>query len=179
MTPEAFLLLVHSCRLDLPAGVTAERLSTYAEVESGRNPRAIGAPNRDGSRDYGLLQINDQHFRRFGVDARTVMEPCANLRIGAAILADADRQASCIWNTGRARCANGYDLKIMRAASRLAAADAPAAPAPPPPPPKPPEEPACAPTFDSWALAMCRERQERDKRRARTPEPKTEPREDQ
>lgn len=176
MTPEAFALLVASCRLDLPAGVTVDRLSAYAETESERDPAKVSPPNRDGSRDWGLMQINEQHFARFGVDRRSVMQPCVNVRIGALILADADRAVACIYNTGRARCSNGYDLKIQRAASRLvASADPPAASAPQPP--KPPEEPACAPSFDSWALALCRERRERAKRRPQQipPPPKTEP----
>lgn len=147
MTPEAFLLLVAGCGLSLPPTITPDRLRTYAQAESGLDPAAISRPNRNGSRDYGLMQVSSTNFARFGVDAQTVMEPCTNLRVGAAILADADRAAACIYNTGRAACRNGYPQRIEAAAARQAGgaslSPAPAASAPPPPPPH---------SWDVWAV---------------------------
>jgi hypothetical protein len=180
VTPEAFALLVASCGIALPPGVTVDRITAYAMTESGLNPNAVSPPNRNGTRDYGAMQINQIHFARFGVNERTVKEPCTNIRIGATIIAENDARSACLYNTGRPHCSNGYDSRIARAAVRLAAGKPDAPPASePPPPPKPPEEPACAPTFDSWALALCQERQQRAKRLQQTQQPQPEPKEDQ
>lgn len=117
LTAAVFMQLVAGCGLDLPPLITPERLEAFARLESGLNPSAVSPPNRDGSRDYGLMQINEQHFRRFRVNARTVMEPCTNLRIGVAILAEADRAAACRYNTGRLSCQNGYFERLAVAAT--------------------------------------------------------------
>lgn len=129
MTHEAFLALVASCGLSLPPGVTPDLLSAYAEVETNRTD-AIGAQNRNGTRDYGLMQINPIHFRRFGVDERTVREPCTNLGVAARIIRE-NLTAACLYNTGRPDCANGYDLKVVRAHARLLAAETPTQPSAP------------------------------------------------
>ena len=55
MTPEAFAILVASCGLALPPGITSERLATIATVESGGRVDAISPPNRDGSDLYVRL----------------------------------------------------------------------------------------------------------------------------
>lgn len=148
MTPEAFALLVAGCGLVLPPGITVDRVRAYAQVESRLNPAAVSPPNRNGSRDYGLMQVNQIHFGRFGVDARTVMEPCINLRIGVTILAEADRAAACAYNTGRLRCSNGYPERIQAAAAAQAGAQSP------PPAPAPAVRPAApAPhAWDVWAM---------------------------
>lgn len=36
--------------------------------------------------DMGLMQVNSQHLRQFGLSVADVFEPCTNLRAGAAIL---------------------------------------------------------------------------------------------
>lgn len=147
-------MVVEVCALSLQPGITPDRLAAYATVESGRNTEVISRPNTDGSRDYGLMQINSQWFGKFGVNAATIMEPCTNLRIGAIILADADRQAACIYNTGRALCRNGYDEKIVRAQARIAGAPpAPLAPVAAPEPPPPAECGPVPPDWDGFALA--------------------------
>lgn len=143
MTHPEFLALVAGCALHLPPGVTPELLSAYAEVESGRRD-VVGTPNRNGTRDHGLMQINQVHFRRLGVDGRTVREPCTNIGIAARIIRE-NLTAACLYNTGRPACANGYDAKVVRAHARLlAAARAPGqaggAPAPP----------ACGPVPPVW-----------------------------
>lgn len=125
LTAAAFMQLIAGCGLDLPPLITPERLEAFARLESGLNPSAVSPPNRDGSRDYGLLQINQQHFGRFRVNARTVMEPCTNLRIGVAILAEADRAAACRYNTGRLTCQNSYPDRLMAAAARSRVAPVP------------------------------------------------------
>jgi type IV secretion system protein VirB1 len=44
--------------------------------------------------DVGLAQVNSGNFAAFHVDAAAMLEPCANLRVGSAILANAYRFAS-------------------------------------------------------------------------------------
>lgn len=153
MTHAEFLrLVVEVCALSLPPLVTPERLSAFGDIESGRSADAVSPPNRNGTRDWGLMQINEVHFPRFGVDAKTVMEPCTNIRIAAAILAEADRAAACAYNAGSpSRCVKGYDAKYVRAASRIAAAPPPAAAVASGPP-----LPTCAaPDWDAWGRAQC------------------------
>ena len=161
----AFLALAAQCAPAMPA----ERLAAYAQVESGFRPAALnvngpgGGPRRAStvdeavalaerlvaagrSVDLGLMQVNSQHLPRFRLTVAEAMEPCRNVALGAYILADAERAAACIYNSGRPDCrrpsgTNGYPEKIRAAASRvaeagravrsaLAAASAPAAPAP-------------------------------------------------
>jgi len=96
------------------------------------------------------------------VTRQQLLDPCINIRIGAAILADADRQAACIFNTGRAGCRNGYPDKVLAAAAGMARVEQAAAP-PPAPSPQPPARPACGPLpFDLFEraahLRACAER---------------------
>lgn len=63
-------------------------LTSIAKVESNYNPAAINR-NRNGTYDYGLMQINSSWFpelRRWGVDPGVLRDPCANIYIGAWIL---------------------------------------------------------------------------------------------
>lgn len=133
MTPEAFALLVASCLPSLPPGITADRLRTIATVESGLRADAVSPPNRNGTRDFGLMQINSIHIGKpgFPVTVEEALQPCPNLRAGVRILAAADRAASCRYNTGRLSCQNGYPERIQAAAVRLARSPA-ATPAPAP-----------------------------------------------
>jgi len=48
VTPDAFAALVLSCGIALPPGVTVDRLSAIAQVESGRNPAAVSPPIATG-----------------------------------------------------------------------------------------------------------------------------------
>lgn len=173
LTLAAFYALAARCA-DMPADPAAarawtERLAAHAQVESGFRPAALnvngggGGPRRAASVDeaaalasrlvaagrsvdLGLMQVNSRHLARLGLTVPELMEPCRNVAVGAAILADAERAAACIYNSGRHDCrrpsgTNGYPEKIRAAAARvaeagravptaLAAASAPAAPAP-------------------------------------------------
>jgi hypothetical protein len=142
-------LVLEVCALSLPPGITVDRLRAIAQVESGLNPNAISAPNRNSTRDYGLLQINESNFARFGVNARTIMEPCTNLRVGVAILADADWQAGCIYNSGRPNCSGVYPDKIAAAAARQARTTSDALSRTPAAAPQP--DPDAPPSWDVWA----------------------------
>jgi soluble lytic murein transglycosylase-like protein len=69
-------------------GVPPGLLWAIAKVESNFNPAAIGY-NRDGSYDYGVMQINSRWADQLGLQVwNTLNDPCTNVKVGASILAD-------------------------------------------------------------------------------------------
>lgn len=100
-----------------------------AQVESAGNPHAIGVvdgqlerqpSSREEARStitqleaegwnysVGLVQVNRVNFVRFGVTADELLEPCTNVAVGAAILAEC---------YGRARGQGGDEQRALRAA---------------------------------------------------------------
>ena len=63
-------------------------LRAIAWQESRLNPAAVNR-NRNGSVDYGAMQINSIHLPRlaaFGVDEKRLMEPCVSAYVGAWLL---------------------------------------------------------------------------------------------
>jgi len=92
----------------LPSGIVQRIIAT----ESGGNPSAVNRANRNGTVDYGLMQVNSSHLPRlrgYGVDEKVLLDqPCANIAVGASILRDALDEtrgalipALSIYNTGR------------------------------------------------------------------------------
>lgn len=101
-----FLALAQQCA----PGVHPTTLQAVVRTESGFNPYAIGvvggrlarqprneaeaiataiALERTGwNYSVGLGQINRSNLPRYGLDLPTAFDPCANLRVGAAILTD-------------------------------------------------------------------------------------------
>lgn len=95
--------------------VHPDTLQAVARVESSFNPFVIGvvggrlakqprsfqeavqtaerlhAQGRNFS--MGLMQVNRHNLKGYGLDYRTVFDPCANVRTGAAILADCFKRA--------------------------------------------------------------------------------------
>lgn len=70
-------------------GVNAQVLYAIAHQESRHNPGAIHE-NADGSRDFGLMQINSRwlpYLNRFGITSAHLLDPCINLNVGAHLLA--------------------------------------------------------------------------------------------
>lgn len=65
-------------------------IKNIALIESGGNPNAVRL-NRNGSKDYGLMQINSIHFRRlaqWGINERNIMEPKINIFVGSWLLSE-------------------------------------------------------------------------------------------
>jgi type IV secretion system protein VirB1 len=87
--------------------VHPDTLRAVAVVESAANPWAIGTPHgafvprtrseakrilaralrTESSVDIGLLQINSQWLPRLHIAPDQLLDPCTNVRVGAAILA--------------------------------------------------------------------------------------------
>lgn len=98
---------VHSCLLAAARKhrVDYRLMRAVAEQESGYNPQAIRAPyiagNKDGSLDYGLMQINSSWLptlASYGITQRTLLDPCVNADVGAWILADLFRRHGLTWD---------------------------------------------------------------------------------
>lgn len=75
-------------------------LRSIAAHESLNRPNAINV-NKNGSVDYGLMQINSFHLPRLAkqnITAQTLLsEPCINIDVGASVLADAIRAFGPTW----------------------------------------------------------------------------------
>ncbi len=71
------------------APVDVPLLMALAWKESGFDAAAVGAANPNGTRDYGLLQINSANLERFGLTPDSaVTDPVANTRAAASLLAE-------------------------------------------------------------------------------------------
>ena len=83
--------------------VPVSLLYAIAKVESNFNPQATHQ-NKNGSTDYGLMQINTRWFgeleQRFGIKPERVKhDPCTNIYVGAWILASNFQSKGRIWNS--------------------------------------------------------------------------------
>lgn len=65
-------------------------LKNIAKIESSLNPNAIRL-NDNGTKDYGLMQINSIHFRRlsqWGINEHNIMHPKINIFVGSWLLSE-------------------------------------------------------------------------------------------
>ena len=66
-------------------------LYSIALVESGMQASVTSRPNRDGTHDIGLMQINSNwlrtpRFREAGITKQDLMDSCTNIHVGAWVL---------------------------------------------------------------------------------------------
>jgi Lysozyme like domain len=107
-TVSAFVTDAERFALALAAGwstvdaITATALS-IAEDSSG-DPAALSTPNKDGSRDLGLWQINSGWWPSLGGQAALII-PINNARAAYAIY---HRQGWCAWSTYATQCGPGH-----------------------------------------------------------------------
>lgn len=69
-------------------GVSPDLLRAIATVESNQDPRAVNV-NRDGSRDIGLMQINElwlPKLSRMGISEDDLWDACVSTFVGAWVL---------------------------------------------------------------------------------------------
>lgn len=103
-------------------GISPELLSAIALVESNHEPNAVNR-NRNGTVDYGLMQINSQWAPEFGEYWDYIKDPCYNVLAGAWILRRCISRFDDTWsavgcyNTGRADGKNAlrYIRKVKEA----------------------------------------------------------------
>ncbi len=65
-------------------------LKNIATIESAGNPNAIRI-NDNGTKDYGLMQINSIHFHRlsaWGINERNILNPQINIFAGSWLLSE-------------------------------------------------------------------------------------------
>ncbi|HMM58217.1 MAG TPA: transglycosylase SLT domain-containing protein [Rudaea sp.] len=130
--------------------VHPDTIAAVAAVESGSRPWTIGTPHgayyatsereaatylaramrTEPSVDIGLMQINSQWIARLNIAPEALLDPCTNVRVGAAILA-ADFVAAVhpgrtrlqtlvaalsMYHSGTPNAAIGYAIKVLKAA---------------------------------------------------------------
>lgn len=82
-------------------GIEPELIQAIAIVESGLNARATNT-NRNGTTDYGLMQINSTHLstlKKFDITRHHLLDdPCHNVMTGAWILAGNIRHFGYSWD---------------------------------------------------------------------------------
>lgn len=69
-------------------------LENIAAIESGGNPNAIRI-NNNGTKDYGLMQINSIHMRRlsvWGIHEGNILNPQINIFAGSWLLSEHIKQ---------------------------------------------------------------------------------------
>lgn len=67
-------------------GEDADLLHAIAWHESNLNPSAISLPNRNGSKDWGLMQINDVNLAPLGLNQQTALLPEASANAAAKLI---------------------------------------------------------------------------------------------
>lgn len=98
-------------------GLHALELAAHACVESSMRPGAINDAHaaRTGSVDLGLMQINSRHLPRLagrGITRETLLtDACANIDVGASILADLKSRHGDSWTATGAYNAGCTQLK--------------------------------------------------------------------
>jgi hypothetical protein len=81
LTLPAALALAAACG----GGVDPQMLVGIARVESGLDPAAVHV-NTNGSRDWGISQINERNFALLGLDAVSALDPCRSFAAAAKLL---------------------------------------------------------------------------------------------
>jgi len=94
-----------------------------AKSESGFNPAALSKINKNGSRDHGIMQINDWWLEKvlwkYGVKKADLYDACHNIEIGTWILAQCIQEYGQVWravgcyNARSVDKQNAYVKKVM------------------------------------------------------------------
>ena len=102
--------------------IAPDLLRSIARVESNHNPAAVNR-NKNGSMDYGLMQVNSRWARELGERWAYIHDPCHNVTVGAWVLSQCISRYGYAWeavgcyNTGRADGARtrSYIKKVIDA----------------------------------------------------------------
>ena len=86
--------IVIGLALSCAPGIDPAIVAGIATAESHLDPSAVHI-NTDGSRDIGLMQINDRNFACLGLTPQTALDPCQSIRSAAQLLQSYSR-----YNTG-------------------------------------------------------------------------------
>lgn len=101
-------------------GIDPRLLKSIARVESGLNSKAVNI-NKNGSTDYGLMQINSAWIDTFQLNRNELLsDPCYNVMTGARVLKGCIDRRGYTWQAvGCYNAVNqsrqvGYSWKIYR-----------------------------------------------------------------
>lgn len=99
-------------------GINPWLLYAIAYVESRHNPYITSKPNTNGTRDLGLMQINDtwmSTLRQYGIPRQALYNACASTYIGAWIMAKNFRRYGYSWEAIAAYNVGSLDNPRRRA----------------------------------------------------------------
>lgn len=83
-------------RVGKETGVNENLLHAIGWQESNLNPLAVSAPNTNGTRDYGMMQINQTNFAKLGLTQTSVMDAETNVRAAARLISEIRQRAPAI-----------------------------------------------------------------------------------
>lgn len=97
-------------------GLPPHLLYAIARQESSLNPRVVSAPNKNGSIDIGLMQINSAWLptlaKRFGIGRSDLFRSCVNLDVGAWVLYENFQTFGYSWRAIGAYNAKSEDKRL-------------------------------------------------------------------
>ena len=106
-------------------GINPRLLLAIAYVESGFNYRAVNI-NKNGSRDFGMFQINEKNLKRLGLPVKVAFNPCKSAYVAGYILRQCVNTYGYTWkaidcyNKGyKAKGYTKYVRKVLRAYRRI------------------------------------------------------------
>ena len=73
-------------------GVPTNLLRALARVESGFSASAVSQPNANGTRDYGLMQINTHTLATFGISQTDALDPRTSIKAAVRLLLEIQRE---------------------------------------------------------------------------------------
>lgn len=110
--------------------IPVDLLYAIARVETGNRANLVSKPNKNGTQDIGLMQINSIHLPRlkkeFGITKDVLLnDPCTNLHTGAMILSEFIQKYGYTWqaidsyNAGRPTTHKTYVRKVYAMHARI------------------------------------------------------------
>lgn len=69
--------------------------------ESNFQPRAVSGVNSNGTRDYGVMQINNRTAQHYGVGLTSLLDPAVNIDLAGRYMADTRRELGRTWTESR------------------------------------------------------------------------------
>lgn len=76
-------------------------LRAIGYTESAFKERAIGPVNPNGTRDYGVMQINNRTAQHYGVPLSSLLVPSINIDLAGRYMADTRRELGATWTESR------------------------------------------------------------------------------
>ena len=73
-------------------GVDPSLALAIAQQESSFNPSAVSQPNKNGTVDYGLMQINSKNLSSLGLTPATALDPQSNINAAMQLLSSYTQQ---------------------------------------------------------------------------------------